>query len=178
MKAAKVKQALLVGHSMGTPIIRQFYRIYPEETAGLVIVDGALRSFGPKAQIEKFFEPLFNNYQQQAPVFIDGLLGPTRADLKPGIRAAMLSTPDYVGISAMKEMLDDSIWKNDQISVPVLAIMADATKWQKDTEAFYKTIAPDLTYRQFSGVSHFLMMEKPKEFNEAVSAFITRKKLL
>src|SRR5438874_10886686 len=99
MKAAKIKQAVLVGHSMGTPVIRQFYRLFPQETLGLVIVDGALKPFGPKAQTEKFFAPLFEHYNEQAPTFVDGLLGPTRADLKPAIRSAMLATPDYVGTS-------------------------------------------------------------------------------
>jgi pimeloyl-ACP methyl ester carboxylesterase len=30
----------------------------------------------------------------------------------------------------------------------------------------------------FTGVSHFLMVENPKEFNEAVAAFIVKNKLL
>jgi pimeloyl-ACP methyl ester carboxylesterase len=29
-----------------------------------------------------------------------------------------------------------------------------------------------------TGVSHFLMLEKPKEFNETVAAFIVKNKLL
>ncbi|MEO6655657.1 MAG: alpha/beta hydrolase [Pyrinomonadaceae bacterium] len=178
MKQAKVKQAVLIGHSMGTPVIRQFNRLYPQETIGLVIVDGALRPFGPKAQMDKFFEPLFNNYKEQVPKFIDGLLGPTRDDLKPAIRATMLSAPEYVGISAMKGMLDNSIWTNDQIKVPVLAILADSPNWPQDTGDYYKTIAPNLDFQRWPGVSHFLMMEKPKEFNETVSSFITKHKLL
>jgi pimeloyl-ACP methyl ester carboxylesterase len=177
MKSAKVKQAVLVGHSMGTPVIRQFYRIFPSETVGLVIVDGALKPFGPKAETEKFFAPLYEHYDQQAPKFIDGMLTPTRADLKPWIRTQMLATPDYVSISAMQGMLDDSIWGNDKINVPVLAVMTDKT-WPADNDKIYKTIAPDLEYLRWTGVSHFLMMERPKEFNEAVAGFVTKKKLL
>src|SRR5689334_21820296 len=36
MKQAKIDHAVLVGHSMGTPVIRQFYRIFPQETLALV----------------------------------------------------------------------------------------------------------------------------------------------
>ena len=177
MRDAGVKQAVLAGHSMGTPVIRQFYRLFPTETLGLVIVDGALKPFGPRAETEKFFTPLFEHYQQKAPEFIDGLLGPTRADLKPFIRSAMLATPDYVGISAAKGMLDDSIWTNDQIKLPVLAVMAEKP-WPANNEEIYKTVAPDLEYIRWTGVSHFLMMERPKEFNEAVTGFISKKHLL
>jgi pimeloyl-ACP methyl ester carboxylesterase len=177
MKDAKVKQAVLVGHSMGTPVIRQFYRTYPGKTLALVLVDGALKPFGPREQTEKFFTPLFEHYAQQAPIFVDGLLGPTRADLKPWIRTQMMATPDYVSISAMHGMLDDSIWGDDQIKVPVLAVMADKP-WPANTGEVYKTVAPDLEFIQWTGVSHFLMMERPKEFNDAITAFVTKKKLL
>src|SRR5690242_2933628 len=58
MKDAGVEHAVLIGHSMGTPVIRQFYRKYPQKTLGLVIVDGALRPFGTKEQREQFTAPL------------------------------------------------------------------------------------------------------------------------
>ena len=178
MRNAKVKLAALVGHSMGTTVIRQFHRLYPKETLGLVVVDGPLKPFGPSAQMSTFFEPLFNNYKEQSPKFIDGLLGPTRADLKRAIRTAMLATPDYVGVSAMKAMLDDSIWIDDKINVPVLAVVADSPNWPKEIETIYRGIAPNLEFQRWLGVSHFLMMEKPKEFNDAVRAFVAKNKLL
>ena len=178
MKEAKVEKAVLVGHSMGTPVIRQFYRTYPEQTLGLVIVDGPLKPFGPKAQMEKFFEAMFANYQEQGPKFIDGLLGPVRADIRPSIRAVMVTTPDYVSISAMKAMLDDAIWTDDKINVPVLAIMAKNPMYPPNIEDGYRAVAPKLEFHMWAGVSHFLMMEKPKEFNESVSAFVEKNKLL
>src|SRR5262249_33809666 len=32
MKDAGVEEAVLAGHSMGTPVVRQFYRLYPKKT--------------------------------------------------------------------------------------------------------------------------------------------------
>ena len=52
MRDAKVKRAVLVGHSMGTPIARQFYRKYPEKTLAIVIADGALGPFADKATMD------------------------------------------------------------------------------------------------------------------------------
>ena len=34
LRDANVKRAVLVGHSMGTPVARQFYRKYPQKDAG------------------------------------------------------------------------------------------------------------------------------------------------
>src|SRR5436190_20635679 len=39
---AKIDKAVLVGHSMGTPVIREYARLYPQRVAGLVPVDGLL----------------------------------------------------------------------------------------------------------------------------------------
>src|SRR3954454_19225722 len=40
LRDAGVGQAPLVGHSMGTPVVRQFYRLFPAKTKALVFVDG------------------------------------------------------------------------------------------------------------------------------------------
>src|SRR5689334_18353521 len=45
MEDAKVNSATLIGHSMGTPAVRQFYRLYPAKTKALIVVDGSLRAF-------------------------------------------------------------------------------------------------------------------------------------
>ena len=179
LKKAGVEKAILVGHSMGTPVIRQFYRLYPSQVAALVIVDGGLRPFGPKAQIEKFFEPMFTDYNGQAPKFIDGLLGSAPAELKTRIKKEMLKTPDYVATGAMHGMMDESIYAPDKISVPLLAILASSSfGQQKDIESFLRSLAPDLEFRMWDGVSHFLMMERPREFNEELRTFIKQKNLL
>ena len=46
---AKADRVVLVGHSMGAPVIRQYARLHPQRVAGLVAVDGPLdmRGFPP-----------------------------------------------------------------------------------------------------------------------------------
>lgn len=179
LKDAGVKKAVLVGHSIGTPIVRQYYRLYPEKVSGMVIVDGSLRPFAPRAQMEQFFAPLKTNYKQNAPQFIDGMLAPVKGDaLKKEIRAAMLSTPDYVAVSAMEGMIDDKNWGDDKINVPVLAIMAKSQLWTEDYEKYVRSIIPNLDYQVWDDLSHFLMMEKPDEFNKTLMAFLVKNKLV
>ena len=178
MENAGVSKGVLVGHSMGTPITRRFYELYPNKTLGLVIVDGALLPFGDRAQIEGFFEPLFKDYKSGAPAFIDGMLQPAWPDVRPFIRTSMLATEGYVAQSAMKQMLDDSYATHGTINLPVLALMAPNPMWPSDLEARYKAVAPKLEFQKWSGVSHFLHMERPAEFNGQVKAFIIRNKLL
>jgi pimeloyl-ACP methyl ester carboxylesterase len=180
LRDAGVDRAVLVGHSMGTPVIRQFYRKYPNKTLALVIVDGALRPFADEATMAKFIEPLRGpNYKEAASQFVAGMLAPvSSAALREEIKSAMLSTPQYVAVSAMDGMASKVIWTNDKINVPVLAVMAKGPFWPADNEQFYRSVAPNLEYHMWDGVSHFLMMEKRTEFNEALAAFLMKNGLL
>jgi pimeloyl-ACP methyl ester carboxylesterase len=180
MLDAKVKRAVLVGHSMGTPIARQFYRKYPKKTLAIVIVDGPLRPFGEKAMMEavtaSFRGP---NYKDAMGQMFAGMFGPSLStESKERIQASRLSTPQYVLVSAWEGMADPSIWGEDNVNVPVLAIMAKNPFFGPDLEQRYRSIAPNMDFRLWDGVGHFVMMERPKEFNEAVLTFLDKNKLL
>jgi len=180
MRDAGVKRGVLVGHSMGTPVARQFYRKYPQETLAIVIVDGALRPYGDKKLMDGFIAPLRNaNYKEVGAGMLAGMSGPSLSpELRERIQASFLKTPQYVLVSAMEGMADESIWGQDKINVPVLAIMTKSPFWPADTEQFYRSIAPRLDFQRWDGVGHFLMMEKPKDFDEAVIAFLDKNALL
>jgi pimeloyl-ACP methyl ester carboxylesterase len=180
MVDAKVERAVLVGHSMGTPVARQFYRKYPDKTLGIVIVDGALRPFGDKKLMDGFIAGFRGpNYKEAGKQMFAGMAGPNlSAEIQERIQASFLNTPQYVLVSAMEGMAADSIWGADKINVPVLAVMAKSPFWPPDTEQFYRSIAPNLDFQMMEGVGHFLMMEKPKEFDAAVVAYLDKNKLL
>jgi pimeloyl-ACP methyl ester carboxylesterase len=179
MKDAGVEHAVLVGHSMGTPVVRQFYRKYPQKTLGIVIVDGALRPFGTKEQREQFTAPLRGPNYKEAGAQMFAAMGSTLSDAdKERVKTSFLNTPQYVMVSSMDAMYNDALYAPDKINVPVLAILAKSPFWQPDTEQFLRSLAPDLTFQMWEGVSHFLFLERPKEFNAAVIAFLEQKKLL
>lgn len=178
MDDAGVKKAVLVGHSMGTPVTRRFYELYPKKTIGIVVVDGLLTRMGTREEVDKYFRPIFTNYGTAAPAFIDEMLQPAYASVRPFIRSSMLATEERVGVSAMKSYVEDSFAQHGTIKVPVLAVMAPSPHWPKDLDAQYRAVAPDIDFQMWTGVSHFLQLERPKEFNGQLKMFIVRKKLL
>jgi pimeloyl-ACP methyl ester carboxylesterase len=179
LRDAKVERAVLVGHSMGTPVVRQFYRKYPQKTLGIVIVDGALRPFGTKEMREQFMTMFRGPKYKEAgaQMFAQMMVTLPAAD-QERIKTSFSNTPQYVLVSAMESMSQDSLYGPDKMNVPVLAILAKSPFWQPDTEEFLHSLAPDLELHWFEGVGHFVMMEKPKEFNEMVIAFLNKKALL
>lgn len=179
MSKAKIDRAVLVGHSMGTPVARQFYRLYPARTLGIVIVDGAVRPLATEAQMKEFAAPLRSDYAQNSPKFLEEMLAPIKNEaLKKTIRDSMLATPGHVAISAWDGMSDGKIWADDKINVPVLAVMAPSPYWPPNLKELYTAVIPNLDFRMWADVSHFLMMERPKEFNDQVTSFIVKNKLL
>ena len=180
LKDAGGERAVLVGHSMGTPVIRQFYRKYPQKTLALVIVDGALRPYGTKEQRVQFIAPLRGEDYKQAGAQMFAAMSQTLSEAdKERIRTSFLNTPQFVLVSAMEAMMtDDALYAPDKINVPVLAILGKSPFWQPDTEQFLRSLAPDLEFHMWDGVSHFLFMDKPKEFDATVIAFLDKKKLL
>ena len=99
------------------------------------------------------------------------------AELERG-NASFANTPQYVLVSAMESMNDEALYGPDKINVPVFAIIAKSPFWPPDTDQFLHGLAPDLELQWWDGVGHFLMMEKPKQFNDAVIAFLNKKNLL
>jgi pimeloyl-ACP methyl ester carboxylesterase len=180
MRDVKVDRAVLVGHSMGTPVARQFYRKYPEKTLAIVIVDGGLRPFGDKQMRENFLAMFRGpDYKENAVKMFAAMAGPQLpAEPQERIRTSFLNTPQYVLVSAMEGMNIDSLYVPDKINVPVLAILAKSPFWAADTEQFLRSLAPKIEFQMWEGVGHFLMMEKPKQFNEAVISFLNQNSLL
>src|SRR6266446_6206636 len=180
LRDAKVKRAVLVGHSMGTPVARQFYRKYPAKTLAIVIVDGPLRPFGDKALMDRLLAGFRGpNYRDAVGQMLMAISGPNlSADATARIKASSLNTPQHVIVSAMEGMADPSIWGEDKINVPVLAIMAKNPFYPPNVEESFRSIAPHMEFQMWEGVGHFIMMEKPKEFNAAVLTWLDKNKLL
>ena len=179
LRDAKVERAVLLGHSMGTPVARQFYRRYPAKTLAIVIVDGGLRPFGTKELREQFLNSFrAANYKEAGAQMFNQMTPVLAPGDKAPVIASMQSTPQNVLVSAMESMNNEALYATDKINVPVLAMLAKSPFWPPDTEEFFRSLAPDFEFHMWDGVDHFLMMEKPKEFNETVVAFVNKKNLL
>ncbi len=177
---AGVKSVILVGHSNGTPFIRHYYRKFPAKVKALVIVEGPLRAFFDKENIEKFVAPLRGeNYPEAAGRIIEAMISPIKdTTLRAKIKALMLKTPQYVAVSEFEATADPDLWKEDKIDIPVLMVLAKQPSWSAEYEQFVRGLAPKVDYQMWENVSHFLMMERPREFNASVLRFQEQNQLV
>ena len=176
LESAGVTKAILVGHSMGTPVARQFYRFHPEKTLGIIALDGMLRLDMKPEQISSFLArydgPDWRAYQLKA---IESMFSPaTTPALREKILTTMTAAPHVVVAGAMKGLFDPGVWKEDPIAVPVLALYARSPFWSAEYEAAVRKLAPKIQFVYIEGAGHFLQMEKPAEVNAALSAFLKK----
>jgi pimeloyl-ACP methyl ester carboxylesterase len=114
-------------------------------------------------------------FKETAPRFLAGMLTPaTPAAVRKHIERLVTSTSPQVAVRSMRGMLDRKLGKDDPVRVPAQALMARSPFWTAEYKEFVKKLVPDLDYREFEGVGHFLFMEKPKEVNEALTEFLKK----
>jgi pimeloyl-ACP methyl ester carboxylesterase len=168
---ARADRIVLVGHSMGAPVIRQYARLYPGHVAGLVAVDGPLdmRQFG-----EGFTPPPLTGPEglKAREGMIRGMFTPqTPPALQQKILAMMLKAPEATAVGAMGSVFDPALRKSDVTPMPALAIWA-GTNQQIPNEEETRKVLPHYSQTQVAGTGHFVMMEKPDEFNRLVTSFV------
>ncbi|HKH71395.1 MAG TPA: alpha/beta hydrolase [Vicinamibacterales bacterium] len=168
---AKIDRAVFVGHSMGTPVIRTYALMYPAHVAGLVLVDGLVQVAGAASPFTP--PPMLGKEGMQArEKMVRGMFGPaTTPQLQQHILKMMLGTKEATAAGAMNATWDQSWVKNDPITVPVLGIYAGTPLAGRDA---ITRIFPKVEYHEIPGSAHFLMMEKPDEFNPLLSAFLRK----
>jgi len=163
----------LVGHSMGTPVIVQYARLFPPRVAALVFVDGvvtlgARAGRTPDTSSMKGPQALKNREANTRSMFSAA----TTPELQARIIKMMQQAPESTAVQAMEAMYDPAIWKDDVLTMPVLAIYADHSRLADRT--YMKQHFPRLEYTEIPGTGHFLMLEKPAEFNRVLLTFLDR----
>jgi pimeloyl-ACP methyl ester carboxylesterase len=177
---AHVTSVVLVSHSNGTPFARYYYRKFPAKVKAMVIVEGPLRAMFGEPVRESFIAQLKgDNYPEKMGRMIDGMTKPIKdAAERDRIKAMMLKTPQQVAISEFEATDDVDLWKEEKTDVPVLVILAKQPAWSPEYEKFVRGLIPKLDYQTWENVSHFLMMDKPREFNAAMVKFLESNNLI
>jgi pimeloyl-ACP methyl ester carboxylesterase len=169
---AGVDRVVVVGHSMGTPVIRKYQLMYPQHVAGMVLVDGLVPLPGAPSG---FTPPPLTGAEGLAARegMIRGMFSAsTSAPLQEHILKMMLGAPEATAVGAMGATFDPSWLSAEPVKVPVLGLYAENSALRGGDGM--KTVFPTLEYHEIPGTGHFLMLEKPAEFNKLLGDFLAK----
>jgi pimeloyl-ACP methyl ester carboxylesterase len=172
---SKAQQVVLIGHSMGAPVIRQYAHMFPDHVAGLVAVDGPLdvRGFGTPAAGQGPPPVTGPDGLKNRETMIRSMFTPnTPPAVQKSVLAMMLAPPEATAAGAMASVFDPSIRWTDTIPAPAFAIYAGTS--QLPDLAKTREVLPNFSATQVAGTGHFVMMEKPQEFNGALTGFLDK----
>jgi pimeloyl-ACP methyl ester carboxylesterase len=167
------QQVILLGHSMGGPVIIEAAEIIPDKVLALVGID-TFQDFGEyysEEEIAGFVQPFKEDFRTNTEGFVkDMLVKGTDPGLIAEVTAKMAGTSERTGVSAMTEMFKRSYAAEPpNIKAPVWAINADL--WPTNADANQKFV-PEFHLRLIHGTGHFLMLEAPDAFNTELGLVI------
>ena len=168
--AARVDRAVLVGHSMGAGVIRNYALKHPDRVAGLVAVDGLL-DVRPFAGWPVDRTPMTLDARRR---LVDSMFVPeTPEPLRVRIRKMMLGTPAAIANGSGGSMFDAANQSQQTISAPALTIFAGKPLFPINANT--KEMLPNWSWSQVGGTGHFVMMERPTEVNRLIATFLADK---
>lgn len=173
----KLKRVILVGHSMGGPVVVEAARRMPGRVIGIVLVDTMqdVEFEFPRAMAEQFasrFEADFEGtLREMVPAMFPKGAEPALIDW---VITRAMQTDRAAAVALMRAFPDvDARASFRAAGVPIRAI--NATPWE--TSGMKTAVETNRQYADYDvvlmeGVGHYVQLERPQEFNEHLRAIV------
>jgi len=167
VEALGLKRVVLIGHSIGGPVVLEAARRMPGRVAGLVLVDTLVHFEQRLAaeEMEKFLSALQADYRAKTTAYVSQLLfsASTPEPVKARVLETVLSGPQEIGVAVVRSSLAyDPLPALREIKAPIRAINSDLFPTNVEGNRRY---VPGYQVAIMKGVGHYLMLEQPEAFN-------------
>jgi len=172
-----LNKVVLVGHSMGGDIILQVANTIPDKIIGFVGVDNLkniVTIYTPKQKkdLNDFVQSLKVHYDSIVPIFCTKYLFPPNYKDTTSVNRVINDVrlmDSYISIQTISNNASFALKEGDllsQLKIPVHLIVSDYTPMNEPVVKKYCKMG--LYIKTIQGTGHYPMIEKPKEFNEAL----------
>jgi pimeloyl-ACP methyl ester carboxylesterase len=168
-----LKKIILIGHSMGGPVIIEAAIRLKGKVIGLVGAD-TFQNLGetfPEDQMQQFLKPFKENFVETTKGFVKTMFPPTADSiLVKKVADDMSSAPPQIAVSAMENMFkDNAISALKELDAPIISINCDL--YPVKVEENRKQVK-SFEVKMMNGVGHFVMLEDPAKFNQLLQESI------
>ncbi|MGB2907350.1 MAG: alpha/beta hydrolase [Candidatus Aminicenantaceae bacterium] len=170
-----LNHVILIGHSLGGPVVLEAARLLPDRVIGLLGADTFsdiyMRPYSDE-QIESVLEPFRTDFQEGMRRYVleNYFRFTSSGKLKKRIILDMAKVEADMAVGTLEQLLRyDAAETLQQLVLPIRSINADRPLvyfrvMRNNTENF--------TNRFLNNVGHFLMIEDPQTFNRVLSEFL------
>ena len=178
----KIERAIIGGLSMGGYVTFNFYRLFPEKFAGLLLFD-TNSAADTEEKREARFDLIDEIEKSGAQALIDGMLPnlisdwtkENNPDLVAKLKAMFAETNPQAAIAALRGMAERQDHSNilKDINVPTLLIFGEHDKITnlEIGEKMHAKI-PDAALTKIKNAGHYSNLEQPEAFNDALVSFV------
>ena len=180
IKAEKLKNVILIGHSMSGDILLLMDTKYPESVIGIVGIDN-LKSPGVKnteeqtKEIEGFFAMMDSSFSGTVEGYTKQYLFPLSADTSIVNRVIkdFKMNDSAIAIKVLRSLVEVSQKERDMmqhLKHKLYLVNSDGGPTEIDSLKEYCKASAEVVY--IHGTGHYPMIEKPAEFNTALGKVI------
>jgi len=161
---------VLAGHSLGATVALEYAAQHPERVAGLLLVDpNGDQTQIPPGEPETFLEALTEDPHREMEWYFKQILVGSETEVADQVLADLRLTDP----AAFRPSLESSFRTSPLPALgsypgPRLSVVSD----MNDLPYSLHNLVPELPWMLLPGTSHWLMMDRPSDFNEAVDEFL------
>ncbi len=168
-----IEHMILIGHSMGGPVILEAARRMPGRVLGLVGAD-TFNDFEVRydqKRIDAFLAPMEKNFVKAVTVFVESMFGTgANPNLVDEVIRDMSSAPPDVALGSLREYFQtDLVEAVEAVDVPIRCI--NSARYPVKTES-NRNHASSFEVIVMERVGHFVMLEDPDTFNTNLETVI------
>jgi len=168
---------ILIGHSMGGSVIAEAACLMPDRVIGLIGIDTLENIEYPmtREELKKMIAPLEEDFRDGSRQFVGEMIASnTDPQLREWILSDMSAAPPSVALSAMNEMMTQYITGEaakvfKKVRIPVVTVNGDL--WPVNYEANRRHMF-SFDAIVLKEADHFLMVDRPIDFNKALEKAI------
>lgn len=179
-----IARAALCGLSMGGQIVLEFHRLFPERVAGLVLADTFARADSPQVRKDRRDRADAlerGGMAEYAHGVLDSMVAPATVRDLPDVAAhvlrMMLAAPPRGAAAALRGRAErpDYTAMLARIAVPTLVVVGSADVFTPVSDARYlHERIPGADLIVVEGAGHMPNLERPAEFNRALSMLLAK----